>query len=85
MLEVTERDWRAVARHLDIPGDQAMAWVAGLRADLPEAFAASVESLPGDLADVAGRMAERIVEHVEGSWKPTLDRDPRYRRRTPTR
>ena len=69
MLDVTERDWRAVARHLDIP----------------EAFTAAVESLPGDLADVASRMAERIVEHVQGVWRPTLDRDPRYMRRIPKR
>lgn len=85
MLDITERDWRAAARHLDIPGDQAIAWVADLRADLPEAFAAAIETLPGDLVDVASRMAERILEHIQGSWRPTLDRDPRYVRRIPKR
>ncbi len=79
MLDVTERDWRAVARQLDIPGDQAMAWVAALRADLPEAFAAAVASLPEDIRDEAGRMAGRIVEHIQGVWRPTLDREPLHR------
>ncbi len=82
MLDVTERDWRAAARQLAIPGDQAMAWVADLRARLPEAFAAAVESLPDDVVDEASAMADRIVEHVQGVWRPNLDRDPKNLRRT---
>ena len=82
MLDVTERDWRAAARQLAIPGDQAMAWVADLRARLPVAFAAAVESLPDDVVDEASAMADRIIEHVQGVWRPNLDRDPKNLRRT---
>jgi serine/threonine-protein kinase HipA len=78
MLDVTEKDWRVVARQLDIPGDQAMTWVADLRAQLPEAFAAAIDSLPDDVRGEAGHMADRIIEHVQGAWRPSLDHDPRY-------
>lgn len=78
MLDITERDWRTAARQLDIPGDQAVTWVAELRAQLPAAFASAVETLPGDVRDEAARMAGRIVEHVTGTWRPNLSRDPRF-------
>ncbi len=77
MLDVTERDWRTAARQLGIPGDQAMTWVSDLRARLPGAFAAAVDSLPVAARDEAGRMAECIVDHVEGTWRPNLARDPK--------
>ncbi len=78
MLDVTERDWRTAARQLGIPGDQAMAWVADLRAELPDAFAAAVESLPDDVSHEASTMADRIIEHIQGTWRPSLARDPRH-------
>jgi len=89
-LDVTTADWVAVALRLGIAGERGLAWVAALRASLPDAFARALKSLPADAHDVANRMAERIVEHVEhveGRWRPDLDRNSSLvrRRATPDR
>jgi serine/threonine-protein kinase HipA len=74
MLDVTNSDWRNVGRRLGIPGDEGVAWVAELRAELPGAFERAVRSLPSTVKVAATRMAERIVQHVVGTWKPNVDR-----------
>lgn len=85
MLDVTSRDWASVARRLQLPEEQALTWVQDLRDRLPGAFAAAATGLPSDMHERGGRITERIVEHVEGSWKPSRDRDPaRNLRRPPT-
>jgi hypothetical protein len=63
---------------LGIPGDQAVGWVEELRASLPEAFERAAGSLPADARDEADRTAERIVAHVNRTWKPDLDRNPAH-------
>lgn len=83
MLEVTSRDWASVARRLQLPEEQALAWVQDLRGRLPEAFAAAVASLPSDIHERGGRIAEPIIDHVEGRWKPSRDRDPARNLRRP--
>jgi serine/threonine-protein kinase HipA len=77
-LDIGNDDWERAAKQLGVPGDQAIAWVDDLREGLPEAFERAVASLPSDVQDEAGQMAEHIVEHVNGIWRPDLDRDPRY-------
>lgn len=72
MLDVNSSDWRRVGRRLGVPGDQAVAWVDGLRRDLPGAFKRAVATIPPGMQQEAGRMAGRIVEHVAGTWRPNL-------------
>lgn len=74
MLDVTSSDWRKVGRRLGIPGDEGVAWVDELRAEIPGAFERAVQSLPSTVEIEAARMAERIVQHVVGTWKPNVDR-----------
>lgn len=76
MLDVTDSDWDKVGRRLGLPGGQAVAWVEDLRQTLPSTFAAARASLPDDVQAEAGRMAERIIEHVQGRWRPDVDRNP---------
>ncbi|GAB3198975.1 type II toxin-antitoxin system HipA family toxin [Nocardioides hungaricus] len=76
MLDVTTGDWAKVGRRLGIHADRAVAWIEELRRDLPAAFARAAGSLPDDAGAEAERMASRIVEHVEGTWKPDLTRNP---------
>ncbi|MCR1785067.1 type II toxin-antitoxin system HipA family toxin [Nocardioides carbamazepini] len=78
MLDVTKDDWIKVGRRLGAHPEQAEAWVDELRTNLPEAFAQAVGSLPETAQGEAERMAERIVEHVNGTWRPSLLRDPDY-------
>jgi len=78
MLDVTAKDWERVGRRLGVPGDQAVAWVEDLRRSLPSAFVRAVTSLPADTHTAADRMAERIIQHVNGSWRPDLDRNPAH-------
>ncbi|AKS35867.1 type II toxin-antitoxin system HipA family toxin [Mycolicibacterium goodii] len=74
MLDVNTSDWTKVGRRLGIPADQAVAWVDELREELPGAFERGIRALPESLQPEAKRMAERIVEHVAGKWKPNLTR-----------
>jgi serine/threonine-protein kinase HipA len=76
MLDVTDRDWIKVARRFGIPSDRALSWVEDLRAQLPAAFGRAVESLPTDVESVASGMGDRILEHVQRTWRPGLERDP---------
>lgn len=76
MLDIGDSNWRDVGRRLGVPGDQAVTWVAELRATLPGAFERAAASLPSEVRAGANRMADRIVEHINGTWKPTLDRRP---------
>jgi serine/threonine-protein kinase HipA len=78
MLDIGDDDWTKVGRRLGIPGQQAVAWVAELRATLPDAFERAAASLPSHAHADANRMADRIVEHINGSWKPDLDRNPAH-------
>lgn len=74
MLDVTDSDWRKVGRRLGISGDQAVAWVAELREQLPAAFERAGASLPVAVQSEAEGMAERIIDHVAGRWKPSRAR-----------
>lgn len=74
MLDVNNSDWVKVGRRLGISAEQATAWVEELRNELPDAFERAVASLPLSARPEAERMAERIIEHVAGTWKPTLPR-----------
>jgi serine/threonine-protein kinase HipA len=74
MLDVTNADWRKVGRRLGLPGDQAVAWVDELRDQLPGAFERAGASLPVAVRSEAKRMAERIIDHVAGTWRPNLGR-----------
>jgi serine/threonine-protein kinase HipA len=74
MLDVTKSDWRKVGRRLGISGDQAVAWVDELRNQLSGAFERATASLPVTVRSEAERMAERIIDHVAGTWKPNLAR-----------
>ncbi|MDN4516694.1 MULTISPECIES: type II toxin-antitoxin system HipA family toxin [Mycolicibacterium] len=74
MLDVNNSDWAKVGRRLGISAEQATAWVGELRNKLPDAFERAVASLALSARPEAGRMAERIIEHVAGTWKPTLPR-----------
>lgn len=74
MLDVTNSDWRKVARRLGIPGDQAVAWVDELRDQLPGAFERAAASLPIAVRSTAEQMTDRIIDHVAGTWKPNLGR-----------
>ncbi len=76
MLDVTDSDWATVARRFGLPSERALAWVADLRAQLPIAFARAVETLPADVRTIAQGMADRILQHVDRTWQPDLDRDP---------
>lgn len=78
MLDVTDADWERVGRRLAVSGDLAVAWVDDLRASLPAAFDRAMTSLPADTHAEAHRMAERIIEHINGSWRPDLDRNPAH-------
>ncbi len=76
MLDVTAIDWVSVSRRLRLPGDVGVAWVDELGRDLPAAFARALSSLPSDVRQRGERLVEPITDHVEGRWKPTLDRNP---------
>ena len=78
MLDVTTRDWVKVGRRLGVPADQAVAWVEDLRTSLPDSFASAAASLPEGVRSKAERMTERILAHVDGTWRPDLDRDPAH-------
>ncbi|MGL5863344.1 MAG: HipA domain-containing protein [Phycicoccus sp.] len=81
MLDVTAKDWVKVAQRFSVPADTALGWVEQLREDLPRAFAKAVIGLPADVRTEAERMAGRIIEHVQRTWRPDLDRDPAWARR----
>jgi serine/threonine-protein kinase HipA len=72
MLDVTNSDWRKVGRRLGISSDQAVAWVDELRDQLSGAFERAAAALPVAARPEAERMAERIIDHVAGTWKPNL-------------
>lgn len=72
MLDVTASDLRKVGRRLGISGDRAVGWVDELRRGLPGAFESAVASLPSSMRAEAERMAARIIDHVGGTWTPTL-------------
>lgn len=74
ILDVTKSDWYKVGRRLGIPGEQAVAWVDELRNQLPGAFERAAASLPMAVRSTAEHMAERIIDHVSGIWKPNLGR-----------
>lgn len=78
MLDVTNDDWIRVGRRLGLSPGQSEAWVDEMRTGLPEAFANAAASLPAGAQYEASRMAERIVDHVDGIWKPNQKRDPAY-------
>lgn len=75
-LDVIDDDWKRVAKQLGIRPEQAIAWVEALRAEVPAAFERAIRQLP-QVRDEAAAMAERIVEHVNRTWRPDLERDPR--------
>jgi serine/threonine-protein kinase HipA len=74
MHDVNTSDWSKVGRRLGIPVNQAVDWVDELRDELPGAFERAAASLPTNARPEVERMAERIIEHVVGTWKPNLDR-----------
>ncbi len=76
LLDIGDGDWAKAGRRLGIPGDQAVAWVADLRSRLPSALTAAASSLPSEVQPEASRMAARIAEHVNQTWRPNLDRNP---------
>lgn len=76
MLDVTREDWTKVAQRFGVPKDTALGWVEELREDLPRAFHEAVLEMPTDVRDVAHRMTDRIIEHVQQKWRPDLDRNP---------
>lgn len=78
MLDVTNEDWARVGRRLGVSGDQAVAWAEELREEIPEALDRAVESMPDEVRDEARRMSERIGEHAQGTWKPSLSRNPAH-------
>lgn len=78
MLDVTMDDWVRVGRRLGIRPEQAEAWINEMRAGLPQAFAEAAASLPASAQREAARMTNRIVEHIDGTWKPNYRRDPAY-------
>ncbi|GAA3636183.1 type II toxin-antitoxin system HipA family toxin [Kineosporia mesophila] len=69
-LEITDADWRQVGKQLGVAGDQAITWVEELRQKLPAALKRAAGSLPADVIEEANAMAERISEHVVGTWRP---------------
>jgi serine/threonine-protein kinase HipA len=77
-LDVTAEDWKRAARQLDIAPTQMLSWVDELREGLPAAFDRAVDSLPAHVQEEASTMAHRIVEHVRGTWRPDLERNPRH-------
>jgi len=79
-LDITTADWRKVARQLGINADQAVAWVEELRGELPSALDRAAESLPADVQPEAALLAERITQHVTGTWRP----DQKNTRPTPS-
>jgi serine/threonine-protein kinase HipA len=74
MLDVNNSDWVKVGRRLGIAADQAVDWVAELRAELPGAFERVARSLPTNTGPEAQRTAERIVDHIAGTWTRNLNR-----------
>ncbi len=81
-LDVGPEDWKRAARQLDVAPQQMLLWVEGLRDVLPDAFRRAAESLPAHVQEEASAMADRIIEHVRGTWRPDLERNPRRVRRT---
>lgn len=73
MLDVNTSDWTKVGRRLGISADRAVAWVDELRNELPGAFERAAASLPMNMRPEAECMAERILEHVAGTWNPNLN------------
>ncbi|WGX97174.1 type II toxin-antitoxin system HipA family toxin [Nocardioides sp. L-11A] len=78
LLDIGSDDWKRAARQVGVPTARATGWVEELRGELPAAFERAASSLPAEVRDDAHRMVERIVEHIEGTWRPDLGRDPRY-------
>lgn len=76
MLDVGPADWSRAGSRLGLSSGEGADIVAELRDRLPAAFERAVVSLPADVHDEANAMADRIVEHVNGSWRPALDRNP---------
>ena len=74
MLDVNNSDWIKVGRRLGISADQAVAWVDELRDELPGAVERAAASLPTSTRPEAEHMAERMIEHIAGTWKPNLHR-----------
>lgn len=69
-LDIGDADWKKAGAQLGVHSEQAISWVEELRGKLPGALERAVASLPQDVRDEAGSMAERIAEHVNGSWRP---------------
>ncbi|GAB3261365.1 type II toxin-antitoxin system HipA family toxin [Kineosporia babensis] len=69
-LDIGIADWKRAAKQLGLPGDQAINWVEELRTNLPGALERAVASLPPNVQVEANAMAERIAEHVAGTWRP---------------
>jgi serine/threonine-protein kinase HipA len=77
-LDIGADDWKRAARQLDVAPRQMLVWVEELRDALPDAFDRAVATLPTRVQEEAAVMAGRIVEHVRGTWRPDLDRNPRH-------
>lgn len=75
-LDIGADDWKKAARQLGVPADDALAWVDELREEVPDAFERAVQSMPEDVQDEAAQMADRITQHVRGTWRPDLTRNP---------
>ncbi|MBT0768109.1 HipA domain-containing protein [Kineosporia sp. J2-2] len=69
-LDVGISDWKRAAKQIGVPGEQGVAWVEELRRELPGALERAAASLPADVQAEANVMAERIAEHVNGTWRP---------------
>ncbi|MGL5808476.1 MAG: hypothetical protein ACRCYQ_00845, partial [Nocardioides sp.] len=54
-----------------LTADIALETVEDLRSAIPDALARAVASLPTDVQPSASRMAEQIIKHASGSWRPT--------------
>ena len=78
MLDVTAKDWERVGTQLGLGRGESEAIVSDLRTQLPDAFSAAVAMVPESDRARATTMAQRIIEHVEGTCRPNLDRDPHY-------
>lgn len=48
----------------------ALWWCAGV----PSVFKRAMASLPSTVWSDAERMAARLIEHVAGTWRPSMDR-----------
>lgn len=72
-LDIGADDWRQAARQLGAPVADALGWVEQLREDLPDAFTRAIQAMPDEVQGEAAHLAEQIIDHVRGVWRPSRD------------